>query len=143
MGEYTSVNIKLLDLSGKNLTELGLNNSPIGDISALKGMNSLYNLCLYNCGIYDISALSTCINLVDVTLGYNYISDYSPLVELKHLGTVYLNGNIMDSNIITTMYGMCVHSNLNVSDMGITDEMAEILCENIYSNQPEPATIWY
>lgn len=130
-------------LKGKNLTELGLNNSPIGDISVLKEMNSLYNLCLYNCGISDISALSACISLVDVTLSCNYISDYSPLVEIKHLDTVYLDGNIMDSDIMTTLYGMYVHSDLYIRDMGITDGMAEILCENIYSNSPEPATVWY
>lgn len=130
-------------LKGKNMVELGLNNSPIGDISVLNGMNALYNLCLYNCGISDISALSSCISLVDLTLSYNHISDYSPLVQLEHLDTVYLDGNIMDSNIMTTLYGMCIHSNLYIRDMGITYEMLEMICENTYSNQPEPATIWY
>ncbi len=130
-------------LKGKNLVELGLNNSPIGDISVLKEMNSLYNLCLYNCGISDISALSACISLVDVTLSYNYISDYSPLVELKYLGTVYLDGNIMDSNIITTLYGMKVYSELYLRDMGITEEMGYALAENIYSDNYDGATIWW
>ncbi len=130
-------------LKGKKLLELGLNNSPIYDISALEGMNTLTYLHLYNCGIADISVLSTCISLKTVYLHYNYISDYSPLVGLEYLDLVYLDGNIMDEEIITTLYGLSIYSELYVRDMGITEAMGNELCVNTTSTNPAGGKIYW
>ena len=64
----------------RGLLEVGFENCPIeGDIEALRGMDKIYMLALADCGITDISVLSTCTGLKNLYIGYNSIKDFSPL----------------------------------------------------------------
>lgn len=52
------------------------------DMTRLKTVTELY---LFDCKLTDISILAELTNLTELNLGYNYISDISPLKNLINL----------------------------------------------------------
>ena len=97
----------ITDLTGLehaiNLTNLGLGENLISDISPLAALTKLEKLDLYGNQISDISALSGLIELVELTLERNQISDISQLAGLTNLSFLDLTKNqisdITPSNI--------------------------------------------
>ena len=65
---------------------------PFGEIekSDLEGLN---NLSAYSRGIKNLSGLEYCINLTDLHLGRNEISDVKPLANLTGIERLYLESN--------------------------------------------------
>jgi len=84
------VNLRRLDISwnliadiqplaGMQLEYLRMYGNQVGDISALAGMSTLYNLNIGGNLITDISALATLVNLGELNLADNPIEDYTPV----------------------------------------------------------------
>ena len=105
-----------------NLTELRLGNNGITDISPLSGLTNLRTLGLSNNGIKDVSALvsvlSGLINLTNLHLSYNQVTNISSLSGLTHLTELRLSGNRITD--ISPLSGL---TNLRTLDLpsGITD----------------------
>lgn len=91
-------NLEMLDLSGNDITgsdlaflknannmvQLGLESIDLSEcqLSYLENMPNLNTLLARNCNLTDISGLSNCSQLILILLGYNEISDISPLASL-------------------------------------------------------------
>jgi len=77
------------------LTRLDLQSSEIGDISKLNlhRFPNLTDLGLFNNNITDVSQLSRLTNLTHLSLGYNQITDISPLMNLTKLTYLHLEAN--------------------------------------------------
>jgi len=71
----TSLSAHFEDLSGENA------------LAPLRSMVSVRNLALSNCAIRDVSGLETLTGLVTLDLSRNSISDLSPLLQNRALGT--------------------------------------------------------
>ena len=98
----TSENIR--NLTGlehaTNLTELGLVDNSITDISPLAGLTKLRLLWLDNNSVSNISAIAGLINLTDLRLLNNAISDLSPLIANTGLGSgdwIDVRGNFLNN----------------------------------------------
>ena len=76
-----------------NLTELGLWNNNISDLSPLVGLTNLTELGLYNNNVSDLSPLVGLTNLTFLLLSTNNISDVSPLAGLTNLTELWLPVN--------------------------------------------------
>ena len=76
-----------------NLTELGLNQNDITDISPLAGLTKLIALGLGDNNITDISPLAGLTNLIGLGLGDNNITNISPLTRLTRLEILWLPDN--------------------------------------------------
>ena len=76
------------DLCDIDLVSLSVRKNHIGDIQALKGMDSLKELVIDSNPVADISVLSSCSNLENLRIQNTYVSDLSPL---QGLPIVYLD----------------------------------------------------
>jgi len=78
-----------------NITHLTLNGVNIQDFSPLKYFTNLVSLDLQHSGISDLSTLYLCylINLTELFVWGNYISDVAPLRYLTNLERLALGGN--------------------------------------------------
>lgn len=76
----------------KGLTEVGFNNCQIYSVEALRGMSKIRLLCLANCGLTDISPLADLTSLEELYMGYNMVTDFSPLNGLRNLETAVIDG---------------------------------------------------
>ena len=91
--------LKAGDFKGlTSLTNLGLNDNSIRNISPLRGLTTLKGLDLNDNSISDISPLENMPDLAWLDLSFNSISNISPLEDLTKLATLDLSANSI-SNI--------------------------------------------
>lgn len=115
-------------LKGKDLTEIGFNNCPIwGSVSVLENMSNLNIVSLEGCGLMDVKFLANKPNLQYIYLGYNNISDASPLFSCQGIRELYLNNNAIDSNSVETFFGLTVNGYVYVGGNGLTQEEADTI----------------
>ncbi|MCM1055344.1 MAG: hypothetical protein NC394_07470 [Bacteroides sp.] len=120
----------------KKIEEFGIKYTKVKDISVVSNFTKMKNFGAGYCQISDISPLASCPELFEVWLSYNPITDFSPLARLNKLGTVGLDNCCeMTWDILETMYGISFTIELNISGNGITDEMADVLSYNVYSEE--------
>lgn len=126
----------------KNLRELGIKNTKVKDISVISNFPRLKKLVAVNCNISDISSVANCPEMYEIWLSYNPITDFSPLVKLNNLLTVGLDNCCnMTWDMLETLFGLCFINELKLGGNGITDEMADVLSNNLYS--PNGNGQWY
>jgi internalin A len=94
--------IDLTDISAirscPNMTELSLRSvTSLQDYSPIAALGDLDSLSIDECGLKDISFLSSLKNLIYVSLTYNEITDLSPLENLPLLSDVYVYGNSIEN----------------------------------------------
>lgn len=130
-------------LSGcKNLREFGIKNTKVKDISVLSNFTKLKKFIAVNCNISDISSVANCPEMYEIWLSNNTITDFSPLVKLNNLATVGLDNCCnMTWDILETLYGLSFTNELKLNGNGITDEMVDVLSNNLYS--PDGNGQWY
>ena len=104
------------ELTELNLSDRQLNNN---DIEPLKYMVNLTELILGENEISDISALSGLTNLTTLVLQTNKISDISPLAGLVNLTVLMLPGNEISD--ISALSGLTNLDSLSLADNSITD----------------------
>ena len=105
-----------------NLTELGLGDNSISDISPIAGLTNLTVLDLQENNITDILPLAGLTNLTVLRLDDNSISDISPLAGLTQLRELYLaNNSISDLWPLVTNRGLSSGDKLNVKRNPLSD----------------------
>ena len=102
-----------------NLTELGLADNLISDISPIAGLTRLTVLDLRDNSISDFSALARLTNLTALGLADNLISDISPLALLTNL--TVLNLAINNISNIAPLAGLTNLTHLNLDENSISD----------------------
>ena len=65
----------------------------VNDFTPIAQMTQLQRLDLFNCGLTDISWITSLTNLEDAAFAYNMLTDVSPLGKLPNLTSVELRGN--------------------------------------------------
>ena len=101
-----------------NLTELGLDDNFISDISPLAGLTDLTKLFLRNNIISDISPVVRLTNLTQLFLQDNLISDISPLVANTGLGSgdvASVSANPLNPQSINTHIPTLQRRGVNIS----------------------------
>ena len=103
------------------LTSLTLDNMELTDedIKDLRYMLNLTELHIYQNHITDLSPIQGLTELKTLSLFKNNISDLTPLAGLMELQTLYLRGNNISD--ITPIKGLTKITNLDLSDNQITD----------------------
>jgi len=92
-----------------NLIDLDLRNSKISSIRDLgTTLGRITVLRLSNCGITDLSGVSTLAALKDVSLAYNSISVCSPLTMLSDLQTLNIQNNAVVEQDEIGYLGLCM-----------------------------------
>ena len=97
-----------------NLSELGLVNNQISDLSPIAGLIGLRNLNLDNNPVSDLSSLKDLTNLTELKLDSCQVSDLSPLaglINLRFLG-------IEDTNLFSDLSPLIGLINLEILDVG-------------------------
>ncbi|MBQ9489008.1 MAG: hypothetical protein IJU80_03650 [Lachnospiraceae bacterium] len=94
--------IDLTDISAirscQSMTELSLKTvTSLQDFSPIGALGNLDTLNIDDCGLKDISFMSSLKNLIYVSLTYNEITDLSPLEALPLLSDVYVYGNSIEN----------------------------------------------
>lgn len=136
------LNLKLVDLSGKNilnldglqyainLTLLKVHNNHISDLSPLSKLTKIDYLILTNNEIKDIQPLSNLINLKLLNIASNQITDLSPLSNLDELIYLYAaDNNIYDITAVTEMKNLEIidFSNNHIKDISRFKNLAHYL----------------
>jgi len=83
------------------------------------GLTSLYYLYASDAGITDLTGIEYCINLQTADLGFNQISDLSPLASLTQLASFELNRNQITD--LSPLAALTQLNDLNLDDNQITD----------------------
>ena len=124
---------------GHNLTDLGLFDNQISDISAISGLTNLQMLYLGNNQISDISAVSGLTKLTGLYLYNNQISDISAVSNLTNLQIVlYLNNNqISDISAVSTLtkLQLLYLNNNQISDISALSSLTSLYRLDLYDNQ--------
>ena len=102
-----------------NLTELGLWETQVTDITPLIGLTSLMHLRLSYNQIADITALSGLSAMYSLSLSENQITDITPLSGLTSLVHLNLNNNQIDD--ISPLSGLTSLTHLNLDNNQIDD----------------------
>ena len=76
-----------------NLTELGVDNSQLSDVSGLAGLTNLTHLNLWSNQLSDVTPLAGLTNLTKLELGNNQLSDVNALAGLTNLTKLELGNN--------------------------------------------------
>ncbi len=118
----------------RNLHKIGINEQQVGNIEVLRGMYSLEMVCMSGCGISDISPLEGCTGLEYVYLGRNRISDFSVLRGCKCMHHLILDNNGIDEEVMKTLYGVNVDTELTLNCNKLTAEHIETIRQNIKGN---------
>lgn len=90
------------------LTSLWIDNVSTENLSFCKGLGSLETLYAQGCGIKDVSGISACNCLQDIYLGFNNISDVSPLgkIEFENNEVEHLDLGFNDIKDVSSLKGM-------------------------------------
>ncbi len=91
-------NVKKVNLSGKTLSSAVL--------TSLTGLENATTLILNNCGIENVSAISTLITVRELEIANNNISYFDDLIKMTNLFSVVLYGN-KPTNAIIGSKGIC------------------------------------
>lgn len=110
-GVEFSTDITSLTLNAKELTD--------EDIADLRYMINLRELQIYENNITDLSPLTGLTELTSLSVFKNNVSDLTPLKGLVNLQTLYLRSN--DISDITPLAGLTDITNLDLSDNHISD----------------------
>ena len=94
------------------LTNLGLGNNRISDVSALSGLTKLINLQLNINELVDVSVLSGLTQLTTLYLGNNRITDVSVLSRLRKLTNLGLGNNRISD--VSTLSGLTQLTDLSL-----------------------------
>ena len=94
------------------------------DLSGVENLTGLKTLIANDCGIDEISMLSSLINLERLELNNNYISDISALTNLVNLKILKLRGNMIDDYSSTSTY----YSYLTTKDFSLGDKNDAVFC---------------
>lgn len=115
-----------------HLTELGLGNCNITDITPLAKLTNIRYLYLQDNNITDITPLAQLSNLTELVLDGNNISDLKPLANLSGLNWLYLNhNNITDLTPLANLKAPLKYLNLNYNNITDLTPLANMsdLCE--------------
>ena len=112
-------NTRKLNLDFTNLTDLGLWDNRISDISTVSDLANLTHLSLGENEIADISPLEELPYLMVLNLSNNDLNDVSPLARLTELALLYLDGN--DISDISALAGLVNLEWLYLASNGIMD----------------------
>ena len=102
-----------------NLTELGLRNNAIADLSPLVGLTSLTLLDLRDNLVADLSHIAGLTNLTVLRLARNSITDISPIARLTKLKELNLRNNIISD--ISPLARLTNLTELNLQENAISD----------------------
>ena len=103
------------------LEDVCLAGNPITDLTPLQGHPTLSEIDLSSCGIDDISVLATIPNIRHLALAENRIKDFSPLREMKNLISVDAHGNGLSQAEIAKWESELQH----IEDLCFEDEDCE------------------
>jgi hypothetical protein len=110
-GKEYSTDIVSLTITGERLTN--------EDIKELKYFVNLTELHLYSNDISDLSSMQGLTSLTTLSLFDNNISDLSPIAGLYNLENLYLRSN--DISDLSPLSGLANLTNLDISDNQVTD----------------------
>ena len=99
----------------------------IKDLTGLEGASSLEVLFLDKNKITDIAPLAE-LNLRALTLAYNMVDDWGPLVSMDSLAHVSLDGNsLRELPLLPTILGELSFADNSISDIGSLDASPQVL----------------
>ena len=109
--------------------KLNLIDNEITDLSPLKELTNLSELCVYGSEITDLSPLKGLTNLKNLDLRWNQISDLSPLKGLTNLRVLSLTGNQISD--LSPLKGLTKLEHLWIAGNPITEDHNEMLRKSL------------